>query len=191
MMEKEIRSINGEFIADESKMVIGKAICFESPSNDMGFIETIKRGAISQELLDNSDVFARMNHNDDYILARSKKGKGSLTLELREDGLYYSFSCPNTEKGNELLEHIRRGEISTSSFAFRVADEPNAERWYKTEDGVIHRDINKIGYLADISPVFSEAYSETYCSLRGEDMVKTSQEIDSKMDLLRKELEEL
>lgn len=191
MMEKEIRSINGEFIADESKMVIGKAICFESPSNDMGFIETIKRGAISQELLDNSDVFARMNHSDDYILARSKKGKGSLTLELRDDGLYYSFSCPNTEKGNELLEHIRRGEISTSSFAFRVADEPNAERWYKTEDGVIHRDINKIGYLADISPVFSEAYSETYCSLRGEDMVKTSQEIDSKMDLLRKELEEL
>lgn len=191
MMEKEIRSINGEFIADESKMVIGKAICFESPSNDMGFIETIKRGAISQELLDNSDVFARMNHSDDYVLARSKKGKGSLTLELRDDGVYYSFQIPNTEKGNELLEHIRRGEISTSSFAFRVADEPNAERWYKTEDGVIHRDINKIGYLADISPVFSEAYSETYCSLRGEDMVKTSQEIDSKMDLLRKELEEL
>ena len=191
MMEKEIRSINGEFIADESKMVIGKAICFESPSNDMGFIETIKRGAISQELLDNSDVFARMNHSDDYVLARSKKGKGSLTLELRNDGVYYSFQIPNTEKGNELLEHIRRGEISTSSFAFRVADEPNAERWYKTEDGVIHRDINKIGYLADISPVFSEAYSETYCSLRGEDMVKTSQEIDSKMDLLRKELEEL
>jgi len=191
MMENEIRSINGEFIADESKMVIGKAICFESPSNDMGFIETIKRGAISQELLDNSDVFARMNHSDDYVLARSKKGKGSLTLELRDDGVYYSFQIPNTEKGNELLEHIRRGEISTSSFAFRVADEPNAERWYKTEDGVIHRDINKIGYLADISPVFSEAYSETYCSLRGEDMVKTSQEIDSKMDLLRKELEEL
>lgn len=191
MMEKEIRSINGEFIADESKMVIGKAICFESPSNDMGFIETIKRGAISQELLDNSDVFARMNHSDDYVLARSKKGKGSLTLELRDDGVYYSFQIPNTEKGNELLEHIRRGEISTSSFAFRVADEPNAERWYKTEDGVIHRDINKIGYLADISPVFSEAYSETYCSLRGEDMVKTSQEIDSKMDLLRKELDEL
>jgi len=190
-MENEIRSINGEFIADESKMVIGKAICFESPSNDMGFIETIKRGAISQELLDNSDVFARMNHSDDYVLARSKKGKGSLTLELRDDGVYYSFQIPNTEKGNELLEHIRRGEISTSSFAFRVADEPNAERWYKTEDGVIHRDINKIGYLADISPVFSEAYSETYCSLRGEDMVKTSQEIDSKMDLLRKELEEL
>lgn len=188
MMENEIRSINGEFIADDSKLVIGKAICFESPSNDMGFIETIKRGAITQELLDNSDVFARMNHSDDYILARSKKGKGSLTLELRDDGLFYSFQIPNTEKGNELLEHIRRGEISTSSFAFRVSDEPNSERWYKTEDGVIHRDILKIGYLADIAPVFSEAYSETYCSLRGEDMVKTSHEIDAKMDLLRKEL---
>lgn len=187
-MENEIRSINGEFIADDSKMVIGKAICFESPSNDMGFIETIKRGAVTQELLDNSDVFARMNHSDDYILARSKKGKGSLTLELRDDGVYFSFVCPNTEKGNELLEHIRRGEISTSSFAFRVSDEPNSERWYKTEDGVIHRDILKIGYLADIAPVFSEAYSETYCSLRGENMVKTSHEIDAKMDLLKNDL---
>ncbi len=189
--DREIRSINGEFVADDSKMVIGKAICFESPSNDMGFIETIKRGAITQELLDNSDVFARMNHSDDYILARSKKGKGSLTLELRDDGVYYSFEAPNTEKGNELLEHIKRGEITTSSFAFRVANEDNAERWYKTEDGVIHRDINKIDYLGDIAPVFSEAYSETFCSLRGEDMVKTSHEIDSKMDLLKKELEAL
>ena len=144
--------------------------------------------AITNVNIDNQLAGILSRFSDDYILARSKKGKGSLTLELRDDGLFYSFQIPNTEKGNELLEHIRRGEISTSSFAFRVSDEPNSERWYKTEDGVIHRDILKIGYLADIAPVFSEAYSETYCSLRGEDMVKTSHEIDAKMDLLRKEL---
>ena len=90
-------------------------------------------------MLDNSDVFARMNHSDDYVLARSKKGEGSLILELRDDGVYYMFEAPNTEKGNELLEHIKRGEITASSFAFRVAKEEGAEAMIiaaKTEEDI-------------------------------------------------------
>lgn len=142
-------------------------------------------------MLDNSDIFARMNHSDDYILARSKKGEGSLALELRDDGVYYMFEAPNTEKGNELLEHIKRGEITASSFAFRVADEEGAEKWYKDESGAIRRDIYKIGYLGDIAPVFREAYSGTSCSIRGEEMTKLSSEIDAKMEVLKQEIEEL
>ena len=45
-MEKEIRKIN-EMVSDESNIVHGKAICFESESNDLGFIEIIHRGAIT------------------------------------------------------------------------------------------------------------------------------------------------
>lgn len=191
MMEnRELRNIHAQFEADE-RTVQGKAICFESPSNDLGFVEVIKRGAITQELLDNSDIFAKLNHNDEYILARSKNGKGSLCLELRDDGVYYMFEAPKTEKGNELIEHIKRGEITTSSFAFMVADEDGAEKWYKDEHGTIHRDIYKIGYLGDISPVYNEAYSATTCSLRGKDMLATSNEIDKKMDLLISEIKEM
>lgn len=142
-------------------------------------------------MLDNSDVFARMNHSDDYVLARSKKGEGSLVLELRDDGVYYAFESPNTEKGNELLEHIKRGEITASSFAFRVAKEEGAERWYKDENGTIRRDIYKIDYLGDIAPVFREAYTGTSCSIRGEEMKKLSSEIDAKMDLLKQEIDRL
>lgn len=188
---EEIRKVNAVIQTDESRMVQGKAVCFESPSNDLGWIETIKAGAISQELLNESDVFARMNHSDDYVLARWNKGTGSLILELRDDGVYYLFEAPHTEKGNELLEHIKRGEITESSFAFRVADEEGAERWYKDADGTIHRDIYKIGYLGDIAPVFKGAYSETSCSMRGEDIVKRSDEIDKKMNLLIEEVEAL
>ena len=136
IMEKknlEIRKIDYTF-EDKGNIIEGRAVVFESLSNDLGgFREIIKRGAISQELINQSDVFVRTNHSDDYILARSNKGKGSLTLELKDDGLYYSFEAPNTEKGNELVEHIRRGEISQSSFAFMVANEPDAERWIKQE----------------------------------------------------------
>lgn len=177
-MEKEkieIRRIDNTF-EENGRTIQGRAIVFESLSNDLGgFKEIIKRGAISQELVDSSDVFARTNHSDDYILARCNKGKGSLQLELKEDGLYYSFEAPNTEKGNELVEHIRRGEISQSSFAFMVANEPDAERWTKI-DGETVREIYKISYLGDVAPVFSPAYSETSVSLRALDKAKEMNE---------------
>lgn len=177
-MEKEkieIRRIDNTF-EENGRTIQGRAIVFESLSNDLGgFKEIIKKGAISQELVDSSDVFARTNHSDDYILARCNKGKGSLQLDLREDGLYYSFEAPNTEKGNELVEHIRRGEISQSSFAFMVAQEPDAERWTKI-DGVTVREIYKIAYLGDVAPVFTPAYSETSVSLRALDKAKEMNE---------------
>ena len=140
-----------------------------------GFRETIKRGAITQELIDNADIFARTNHDNDYILARSKYGKGSLSLELRDDGLYFSFELPNTEKGNELREHIKRGEITQCSFAFITAKEPNAEVWRK-ENGIVYRDIYKIGYLGDVAPVYRPAYEETYVSMRAMECAKTLKE---------------
>lgn len=179
----EIRKIDYTF-EDKGNIIEGRAIVFESLSNDLGgFKEIIKRGAISQELVENSDVFARTNHSDDYILARSNKGKGSLTLELKDDGLYYSFEAPNTEKGNELVEHIRRGEISQSSFAFMVANEPDAERWIK-QDGILVREIYKIGYLGDVAPVFTPAYDATTVSLRALDKVTelNKPEIEEKVD---------
>lgn len=186
----EIRNVSTSFELSESRTIVGKAICFESPSNDLGFIETIKRGAVTEDLLLKSDVFAKMNHSDDYILARSKNGNGSLLLEIRDDGLYYMFDAPNTEKGNELLEHIKRNEINTSSFAFSVADEPDAEKWYK-KDGIIYRDIYKIGGLFDVSPVFREAYSETKCSLRASNIDQEANEIEAKMNLYKTEIENL
>ena len=169
----EIRT--SDVLAD-SNTIYGKAISFDTLSVDLGgFRETIKRGAITQELIDNADIFARTNHDNDYILARSKYGKGSLSLELRDDGLYFSFELPNTEKGNELREHIKRGEITQCSFAFITAKEPNAEVWRK-ENGIVYRDIYKIGYLGDVAPVYRPAYEETYVSLRAIECAKTLKE---------------
>lgn len=196
-MEKQYRSFNGtvDNINAESRMVSGYAIRFNEESQNIGFYETIDRSALTQDVIDNSDIYAKLNHRDDAILARSRYGKGSLSLELREDGLFYCFESPNTQWGDELLEHIKRGEISTSSFAFVVAQDPKSERWYKTEDGNIKRTIYKIDKLFDVSPTFEGAYLTTSCTARNkeiyDDVVKTSHEIDSKMDLLKKELEAL
>ncbi len=163
--EIEIRSIQGISASEEGRTIEGYAVRFEEPSQDIGWIETIKQGAITQETIDNSDVFAKLNHRDDVILARCKNGVGSMQLELREDGLFYRFEAPNTVWGDELLEHIRRGEITTSSFAFTVSSDTDAEQWYSTEDET-HRDIWKIDELFDCSPVFEAAYPTTSVTAR-------------------------
>lgn len=176
MIKKDDLEIRTSEVLTDNKTIYGKAISFDTLSVDLGgFRETIKRGAITQDLINHSDIFARTNHKDDYILARSKNGKGSLSLELRDDGLYFSFELPNTEKGNELREHIKRGEITQCSFAFNAATEANSEVW-RNENGIIYRDIYKIGYLGDVAPVYKPAYEETYVSMRAMECAKTLKE---------------
>lgn len=130
-MEKELRSIETQFNLDDNKRTVsGYAIVFDSYSDNLGFIEIINKSAVTDELINNSDVFAKLNHCDDKILARSNRGKGSLKLTLDEIGLRYEFEAPHTQYGEELLEHLRRGEINRSSFAFTVdKNDKEAERW--------------------------------------------------------------
>ena len=167
--QKEIRK--AEIQSASGRTVSGYAVRFESESVNMGFVEIIHRGAITEDTIKASDVFALLNHNENTVLARSNCGVGSLTLTVDKDGVFYEFEAPMTEHGNELLEHIKRGEISQSSFAFSVADEDGAEKWSKREDGIIQRDIYKIARLYDISPVYQPAYTETTCSKRALDKI--------------------
>lgn len=168
---KEIRYFN-EIRANEdseSRKVEGYAIVFNSQSEDLGFIETIEPSAITDEVIAKSDVFALMNHDDKRgILARSRKGKGSLSLTIDEKGLKYSFDAPKTALGNELLEMLRRNDITSSSFAFTVAE--HGDTWEK-RDGKYYRTITKIDRLFDVSPVYCPAYSETSVACRSFDNI--------------------
>lgn len=185
---KEIRQSNDSFSFDDRK-VTGYALVFETPSDNIsGWIETIKRGAVTNDTISNSIVLAKLNHNDEKVLARSYYGKGTLSLEVDERGLKYEFDAPNTELGNELLEYLKRGDINSSSFAFTISNEPDAEKWYK-KDGIIYRDIYKIDRLYDISPVFISAYESAECSKRFSEIEEQSKEIDTKMNLLKLEIE--
>lgn len=180
--QKEIRK--AEIQSASGRTVSGYAVRFETESVNMGFVEVIKRGAITDETIKTSDVFALLNHNENTVLARSNHGVGSLTLTVDNDGVYYEFEAPNTANGDELLEHIKRGEISQSSFAFTVSNEDGAETWTKRSDGVIVRQINKISRLYDISPVYQPAYTETTCSRRAlEKISELNKDMEDNKDL--------
>ena len=69
---------------------------------------------------------------------------------MDDTGLKYRFDAPNTALGDELLEGIMRGDISTSSFAFTI----ESDNWTKKEDGSYLRTITKFKELYDVSPVY-------------------------------------
>ena len=176
-MVREVRNTNNEItpILPESRLVSGYAIVFNSDSNDLGgFTERINPDALNG-VVEKSDVLCLLNHNEDRgVLARSNKGEGSLTLEIDEIGLKYSFEAPNTALGDELLEGLRRGDISTSSFAFTV----EKDSWSKNEDGSYLRTINSISELFDVSPVYRAAYDATSVKVdaRGLDEMKEKEQ---------------
>lgn len=162
-MNLERRSFDIEFREAESRKVEGYASVFNSRSKDLGGFTEIIDPAAFNGVIERSDVLALLNHDQDRgVLARSRKGVGSLTLTVDERGLHYSFDAPNTALGNELVEGLKRGDITTSSFAFTVA----GEKWTKEEDGSYLRTITQIDKLYDVSPVYNEAYEDTSVALR-------------------------
>ena len=170
--KREIRNtvyqvqVTGE--SEEKRTVEGYAILFNTPSDGLYFEEVIERGALDG-VLEKSDVFALLNHSKSRgILARSNNGSGSLSLNVDEKGLKYRFEAPKTALGDELLENIRRGEISASSFCFDV----EKDTWEKKNDGTWKRTVSKIGNLYDVSPVYNAAYSKTSVYMRGKDIAE-------------------
>ena len=171
MMEqnkKEIRNIAAEVTVDEeSRKVEGYALLFNVPSDGLDFEEVIEPRALDG-VIEKSNVFALLNHDERRgILARSKKGEGTLSLTVDGKGLRYRFDAPRTALGDELLEYLKRGEVTESSFAFTVAEdvwEKKGETWKRT--------IKKIDELYDVSPVYDAAYSKTTVYMRGKEQLE-------------------
>lgn len=189
----EIRSIsNPELRVDkESRIVEGYGVVFESQSEDLGFYETIHRGAITVDTINASDIFCRFNHDNNKILARSKNGKGSLCLEVDDRGVKYMFEAPKTALGDELLEYLERGDITASSFAFTIdPEDKGAEKW-TNKDGKLYRDIYHINRLYDVAPVFQPAYEATSCSKRFDEVKQTADEINGILNALKDEINAL
>lgn len=194
--EYEIRSGSITRSNPESRKVCGYAVRFSSDSVDMGFTEVIKPGAITEETIQRSDVLALLNHDDQKVLARCKRGNGSMKLEVREEGLYYEFDAPNTIYGDELLEQLSRGDITQSSFAFTVSTEEGADNWYRDANGNLRRDINKIDRLFDCSPVYFPAYELTTASRRSldalsEEAEKVKDELNNEVLAVQEEVKDL
>jgi len=158
--------------AEDDRTISGTAIVFnkESVLLDNMFTEIIKPEAVTQELLDSSDILMLLNHEDYQMpLARRKMGAGTLSASITQSGVDFNFVAKKTPLGEEALQGVRAKDVDSCSFAFRVAE--GGDEWVNRPDGTWLRTITKLEGLYDFSIVTSPAYIET--SVRSLDKVKS------------------
>jgi len=175
--KKETRQLveGSKITSENSRQIVGYAAVFDTWSQDLGgFIEQIDKRAFDG-VVEKSDVMAVLNHNIERgLLARSKNGEGSLNLEVDEIGLKYTFEAPKTAIGDEVLEGVKRGDITASSFVFTV----ESDEWDFTKSPA-QRTIKKVNLLFDISPVYTPAYLDTTVAQRSIDTHKEETKINA------------
>ena len=161
----------------EPRKIEGYAATFNAEAELMpGFREIVRPGAFTRTLK-TADVRALMNHDPNFVLGRNK----ARTLSLWEDdkGLGYRITPPDTSYANDLLVSIERGDVTQSSFGFRVVK----DRW--TEDvaaKTILRELLEVK-LFDVSPVTFPAYAQTEVHVRGlVDALLRKQQASGEMD---------
>lgn len=159
-----------------SRTITGYAILFGVPSaplwqdEDSEAREIIAAGAVTKELLDGMDIKMTMYHNRQRLLARSNKGVGTLSYEVDEKGVKFTFDAPNTQHGDEALELIRRGDIGGCSFIFstRYYDDACVSRSATVVNGVtmITYTVKAITGIYDFTITDNPAYPDTSVEAR-------------------------
>lgn len=171
--KKEIRNLASsiEVREDGNKppVVEGYAAVFNDETVIGGkFAERVAPGAFDQA--DMGNTVALFNHNIDQPLARVGRG---LELSVDERGLKYRFEVGNQSYAKDLIENIRMGNVSTSSFGFTVRD----DEWERRDDGVNLRTIKEVGLLFDVSPTTQGAYPTTEVGLRSMETALANQDV--------------
>ena len=146
-----------------SRRIDGRAVPFNEWSNPIWdeWIEMIDTRAFDG--CDMSDVIMCTDHGTNCVdvLARSRNGEGTLNIRIENDGLRFAFDAPNTTRGNDLLELVRRGDIGECSFKFKVAED--RWTWRSAANGLKYdqRVVTMISKLYDLSIVVNGAYPTT------------------------------
>lgn len=130
---------------DSRHLLVGYAIVFDSPSGNMGYIETVDPQALNG--IDLSNVFALYNHDFNNVLGKTGK---NLTLSVDEKGLFFSLELLPSDE--HIFELVQQGIINKMSFGFNV----ESDVW---QDDT--RKITKIKQLQEISLVAIPAYQGT------------------------------
>lgn len=188
MKNKEVRTIDVQDLElrmdGDKQTVVGYGAVFNSMSNDLGgFREYIAPEAFEGRLDD--DVRFLVNHDANLVLARTTNN--TLRLSVDEKGLRYEADMPNTSTARDLMELLKNGTISQSSFAFTVEDDS-----WEMKDGMNVRTINKVSRLYDVSSVTYPAYNAASSSVALRSMEEWQEKEEAKKleENLAKEKEE-
>lgn len=118
--------------------------------------ERIMPRAFNKALQEKHNARALFNHDPNMILG--SVASGTVRLSKDQKGLRYEVKPPASRA--DVVEAIQRGDVSGSSFGFRVIDQK-----FRTQDGIDIREIHSVELL-DVSPVVYPAYTGTSVGIR-------------------------
>lgn len=143
----------------DKRTAVGHAAVFGKLSQNLGgFVERVAPGAFTKTI-DEQDIRALFNHHEDHVLGRL--GAGTLRMTEDDDGLSYEIDLPDTTIGRDVATLLARGDVSGSSFGFRVIE----DEWGETEQGFPLRTLKQVS-LRDVGPVTFPAYTDSKAALR-------------------------
>jgi HK97 family phage prohead protease len=158
----EVRGFTAEFAA-ERRTIGGYAAKFNKPSQNLGgFVERVLPTAFNRSRGNGfPEVRARYNHNDNMLLGTT--ASRTLRLDIDEVGLVYDVDVP--ESRADVYELVLRGDVTKSSFAFKVIGD-DGDEWALSDQNFPQRSLLSVD-LVDVAPVsIPPAYPDTSSGLR-------------------------
>lgn len=154
----------------------GYAALFDSPSEPLPFTERIAKGAFKRSLRSRNDIKFLWNHDAGEILGSTRAG----TMSLMEDdrGLRVEGMLPNTSRGRDVAELLRRSDIDAMSFGFSVPQ--GGDTW--NSDGS-ERTLKSVR-LHEVSLVAWPAYTATAGTVSVRKYEKTAERADVNAEAL-------
>jgi HK97 family phage prohead protease len=142
-----------------SRVIKGYAIVFHRPSERLGwFVEEIAADAVDRTLKDRVDLRALIDHEPGEIIGRMSAG--TLRVAKDERGLRVEIDPPNSPRGENIVESIRRRDITGMSFAFQALD----VTWNEKVDPPIRTVTDML--VREVSVVSFPAYPQTEAAMR-------------------------
>jgi uncharacterized protein len=166
-MEFELR-FSPEIRSAEGGKITGYAAIFNVRSADLGgFYEVIAPGAFDRALRED-DIVAVIDHDLSKLLGR--KSNGTLRLFSDARGLGVEIDPANTSYARDLMELVKRGDVS--GFSFRFRPHPGGATTDLTSSPPIRTltsvEVKEVSVLTGHSPAFKEANSVQIRSLLSE-----------------------
>ena len=122
--------------------------------NGKTFRERFTPGAFRRHISSpDTDLRALMNHDKNRPLGRQKAG--TLTITESDEGVYFEVDPPDTSYARDLVESVRRRDVTGCSFRFSKP----LKQSFTRENGEIVRTISEAG-IHEVSIVTWPAYED-------------------------------
>ena len=105
----------------DEQRVEGYAVVFNEETDLGRFTESIDPDSFTNVM--NDDVRMLFNHDENFPLARSKNGEGTLDMTLDDKGVFFSFPVGPQSYAQDLHMSLQRGDVDSASFAFIVEED--------------------------------------------------------------------